>query len=217
MKNKIFKTIKTIFNVAITAFVVLFLLMVLLQRFSNNELTFLGYRMFSVASASMAPDYHVGDVLITKQTEPKDIKVGDDVSYYGKVGTFRDKVVTHKVVKIEKDVDGKLVFHTKGIANLVEDPLVYEDQIYGVVKHKSTILSFIYKTINTKYGMFIFIVVPIFYVIGSEMLSFMLEKEEEKRNKIKIDKEKEQEEKAKEKTKKSGTKNKTTSKKATKK
>ena len=207
MKNKVFKTIKTIFNVAITAFVVLFLLMVLLQRFSNNELTFLGYRMFSVASASMAPDYHVGDVLITKQTKPKDIKIGDDVSYYGKVGTFKDKVVTHKVVKIEKDVDGKLVFHTKGIANLVEDPLVYEDQIYGVVKHKSTILSFIYKTINTKYGMFIFIVVPIFYVIGSEMLSFMLEKEEEKRNKMKKDKEIEQE--AKEKKTKSGTKTKT--------
>lgn len=191
--KKVGKIIKTIFNFVVVVFVLLFLLVVCLQRFSNNQITFLGYRMFSVASSSMAPDYQVGDVLITKQTKPEDIKVGDAVSYYGKVGTFKDKVVTHKVIKIEKDVDGDLVFHTKGIANLVEDPLVHEEQIYGVVKHKSTILSFIYRTVNTKYGMFIFIVIPIFYIIGSEMLSFMLEKEDEKRSKMKKEKELEEE------------------------
>ena len=175
--KKIGKIIKTIFNVAITIFVLLFLLIVCLQRFSNNQITFLGYRMFSVASSSMAPDYQVGDVLIVKITEPEDIKVGDSVTYYGKVGSFANKVITHQVIKIDKDVDGNRIFHTKGISNLVEDPLVYEDQIYGVVKLKSEILSFIYKLINTKYGMFLLIIVPIFYIIGSEMLTFMLENE----------------------------------------
>ncbi len=137
--------------------------------------------MFSVASSSMAPDYQVGDVLIVKITDPEDIKVGDSVTYYGKVGSFANKVITHQVIKIDKDVDGNRVFHTKGISNLVEDPLVYEDQIYGVVQLKSEILSFIYKLINTKYGMFLLIIVPIFYIIGSEMLTFMLENEEKRR------------------------------------
>ena len=73
----------------------------------------------------------------------EDIKVGDSVTYYGRVGSFRDKVITHQVIKIEHDVDGKRIFHTKGISNLVEDPLVYEDQIYGVVVHRSEVLSFI--------------------------------------------------------------------------
>lgn len=179
--KKIGKIIKTIFNVAITVFVLLFLLIVCLQRFSNNQITFLGYRMFSVASSSMAPDYNIGDVLIVKKTEPDQIKVGDSISYYGKVGSFAGKVITHQVIKIDKDVDKNLVFHTKGISNLVEDPLVYADQIYGVVVHRSEVLSFIYRTVNTKYGMFIFIVIPIFYIIGSEMLAFLLEKEEERR------------------------------------
>lgn len=179
--KKIGKIIKTIFNVAITIFVLLFLLIVCLQRFSNNQITFLGYRMFSVASSSMAPDYNIGDVLIVKKTEPDQIKVGDSISYYGKVGSFAGKVITHQVIKIDKDVDKNLVFHTKGISNLVEDPLVYADQIYGVVVHRSEVLSFIYRTVNTKYGMFIFIVIPIFYIIGSEMLAFLLEKEEERR------------------------------------
>lgn len=154
--------------------------------------------MFSVASSSMAPDYNIGDILIVKKTEPEDIKVGDSISYYGKVGSFAGKVITHQVIKIDKDVEKNLIFHTKGISNLVEDPLVYEDQIYGVVVHKSQILSFIYKTVNTKYGMFIFIIIPIFYIIGSEMLSFMLEKEEARRG-IKHNDEEEEEPKPKEK------------------
>ncbi len=179
--KKIGKVIKTIFNVVITVFVLMFLLVVCLQRFSNNQITFMGYRMFSVASSSMAPDYQVGDVLIVKITEPEDIKVGDSVTYYGKVGSFANKVITHRVIQIEKNVEGKRVFHTKGISNLVEDPLVYEDQIYGVVQFKAELLSFVYKVVNTKYGMFILVILPIFYIIGSEMLSFMLENEEKRR------------------------------------
>lgn len=139
--------------------------------------------MFSVASSSMAPDYEIGDILIVKQTDTRDIKVGDSVSYYGKVGSFKDKVITHKVIKIDKDVDGNLIFHTKGISNLVEDPLVYENQIYGVVVHEAEILSLIYKIINTQYGMFILIIIPIFYIIGSEMLAFLLDNEEKRRGK----------------------------------
>ena len=201
--KKIGKIIKTIFNVAITVFVLLFLLIVCLQRFSNNQITFLGYRMFSVASSSMAPDYNIGDVLIVKKTEPDQIKVGDSISYYGKVGSFAGKVITHQVIKIDKDVDKNLVFHTKGISNLVEDPLVYADQIYGVVVHRSEVLSFIYRTVNTKYGMFIFIVIPIFYIIGSEMLAFLLEKEEERRGITHDDEEEEPKKKEKKQKKKS--------------
>lgn len=201
--KKIGKIIKTIFNVAITIFVLLFLLIVCLQRFSNNQITFLGYRMFSVASSSMAPDYNIGDVLIVKKTEPDQIKVGDSISYYGKVGSFAGKVITHQVIKIDKDVDKNLVFHTKGISNLVEDPLVYADQIYGVVVHRSEVLSFIYRTVNTKYGMFIFIVIPIFYIIGSEMLAFLLEKEEERRGITHDDEEEEPKKKEKKQKKKS--------------
>ena len=217
--KKIGKVLKTIFNIVVTVFVVMFLLVVCLQRFSNNQITFLGYRMFSVASSSMAPDYQVGDVLIVKITEPEDIKVGDSVTYYGKVGSFANKVITHQVIKIEKNVDGKRVFHTKGISNLVEDPLVYEEQIYGVVQFKAETLSFIYKVVNTKYGMFILVILPIFYIIGSEMLAFMLENEEKRRRPKQIEEVEEEvvekEPKKKEKTtkeKKTTTKKKTTKK-----
>ena len=217
--KKIGKIIKTLFNIVVTIFVVMFLLVVCLQRFSNNQITFLGYRMFSVASSSMAPDYQIGDVLIVKITEPEDIKVGDSVTYYGKVGSFANKVITHQVIKIETNVDGKRVFHTKGISNLVEDPLVYEEQIYGVVQFKAELLSFIYKVVNTKYGMFILVILPIFYIIGSEMLAFMLENEEKRRRPKQIEEVEEEvvEEEPKKKEKTTKEKKTTTKKKTTKK
>lgn len=179
--KKAFKIIKIVFNTLITAFVILFLLMVCLQRFSNNEVSFFNYRLFTVASGSMAPQFNVGDVLIAKETAPEDIKVGDSLTYLGNSGTFTGKVVTHEVTRIEKTDSGEYIFHTKGKANLIEDPPVYQKQVYGVIIWNPKILSFIYKIVGTQYGLFIFVVLPIFYIIGSEMLTAMLENEEKRR------------------------------------
>lgn len=192
--KKAFGKIKIVLNVLLTIFVILFLLMVCLQRFTNNEISFLNYRMFTVASGSMAPEYEVGDVLIARETKEEDIKVGDSVSYLGDKGSFAGKVVTHEVIRIEKDVDGNYIFHTKGKANLVEDPPITYNQIYGVIVWNPKLLSFIYKVINTKYGLFIFVILPIFYIIGSEMLTAMLEREEKRRAQLKANKKEEKEE-----------------------
>ena len=185
MKNlkKIGRITKCILNIVITVFIVLFLIVVCLQRFSNNRISFFNYRMFTVVSGSMEPNYKIGDVLISKTVEPSKIKVGDDLSYLGRTGDFKDKVVTHRVVDIYQDDKGEYLFKTKGSANMLEDPIVYEDQLYGVVVHKSVILSFMYKIVGTTTGMFIFIIIPIFYIIGSEILSAMLTREEKRRNK----------------------------------
>ena len=98
---------------------------------------------------------------------------------------LKDKVVTHQVMSIEKDDAGKYYFHTKGICEncLVEDPVVEESQVYGVVKYKVKTLSFIYKVVGTKVGLFFFIILPLFYIIGSEIIYTLLEKEEERRKK----------------------------------
>ena len=137
--------------------------------------------MFTVISGSMEPRYNIGDVLFAKEVEPSSIKVGDTISYLGKQGSFRDKVVTHEVTRIEK-VDGKYKFHTKGLTNLVEDPVVSEEQLYGKVIYKSVIISLVYKIVSTNVGFYLFIIVPILYIISSELITTMLNKEEKKRN-----------------------------------
>ena len=181
MKKIILKVLKYFF---ITIFV-LFVSMVCLQRFSNNRISIFNFRLFTVISGSMEPKYKIGDVLVAVETDPKDIKVGDAISYLGAKNSFKDKVITHEVVKIERDKQGKYYFHAKGLANAIEDPIVEESQLYGVVKYRVVTLSFIYKIVGTPLGFFIFVVLPIVYIIGSELISSLMEKEEERRNKLK--------------------------------
>ena len=182
--NKKLKYIKLILNIIVITFIILFLLVVCLQRFSNNKISFLSFRMFTVISGSMEPKYKIGDVLIAKETDPSKIKVGDSITYLGKQGNLSGKIVTHEVKKIDKDNDGKYVFMTQGVANPSPDPIVYEDQVYGKIIYKPIVLSFIYKIVTTKFGMFFLIFVPILYIIGSELLTMMLEKEEKRRKKV---------------------------------
>ena len=184
MGKKIFKiisiVIKTIIGVALAAFI----LVVCMQRFSDNKLSLFNFRLFSVVSQSMVPVYDIGDVLVAKEQDPSTIKEGDIVSYLGTTGSFANKVVTHRVVNIEKREDGKYYYRTKGDANLVEDPIVMEDQLYGVVVYKSVLLSLVYRIVGTQIGFFMFIIIPIMFVIGSEIISTLLEKEEDRRKKM---------------------------------
>ena len=179
-ENKIFKICKIIVRVLLFIVLIGFVLSVCLQRFSNNRLSIFNYRMFTVISGSMEPKYKIGDVLIAKEVKPESIKVGDTISYLGTVNSFRNKVVTHQVIKIEK-LDGKYYFHTKGLTNLVEDPIVSENQLYGKVIYKSLIISLIYKIVSTNVGFYLFIIIPILYIISSEIIATLLDKEEKKR------------------------------------
>lgn len=186
MKNsKVLKIFKKIMSILITVLLAGFVIVVCLQKFSDNKISFFNYRMFTVITGSMKPKYDIGDVLFSKNVEASDIKIGDTISYLGTSGSFKDKVITHQVVGINKDGNGKYVFKTKGLANLVEDPTVYEDQIYGVVIYKSVILSTIYRIVSTNLGFYLCIIIPLLYVIGSEMVSALLNKEEKRRENLK--------------------------------
>ena len=184
IENKKFKIVMNVIRVLIFIIFVGFILSVCLQRFSDNKISFFNYRMFTVITGSMKPKYNVGDVLILKEVDPSKIKVGDTISYLGTEGSFKGEVITHQVIGIKTNDKGEYIFRAKGLANLIEDPEVHESQLYGVVIYKSFILSTIYKIIGTSVGFYLFIIIPLMFIIGSEMLSFLLEREEERRKRI---------------------------------
>ncbi|HHT38293.1 MAG TPA: signal peptidase I [Mollicutes bacterium] len=182
-ENKIFRIITSIIRMLVVVIMVGFILVVCLQRFSGNKISFFNYRMFTVISGSMSPKYEIGDVLISKEVDPSEIKVGDTISYYGERGDVKDKVITHQVTKVEKDENGKYRFRAKGLTNLIEDPTIFEHQLYGVVIYKSVILSIIYRIVATRIGFYLFIIIPFMFIIGSEIVSTLLAKEEKRRQK----------------------------------
>jgi signal peptidase len=179
--KKIFNLIKGILNTLLIVALACFVLAVCLQRFTDNKIALMDYRLFTVVTGSMEPKYNVGDVLISKVVEPETIKIGDTVSYLGAEGNFNGKIVTHEVINIEKNEIGELLFHTKGIANLVQDPVVNESQLYGKIVYKATLLSFVYKTISSKLGMLLCVILPLMVIIATEIIATLLESEEEKR------------------------------------
>ena len=155
-------------------FIVAVLVLVAVQRFSNNEMSIGGYRMFNILT-----DYNVGDILIAKTVEAKNIKLGDDVVYMGKEKPFVDIVVTHRVVDLNKEEDGTYSFLTRGIANDVDDPIITESQIYGKIIYKVHSFSLLSKAINNMYVFFFVIFIPIVLLVSIKILQIKHEKTEE--------------------------------------
>ena len=152
-ENKVLRAIYNILYTILLILVIAILIVVTLQRVSNNNITIAGIRMFNIVTESMVPKYVVGDILISKSINPEDIKIGDDIVYVGKEGSFNGKIVTHQVIDIENE-NGVYKFHTKGIANEIEDPVVDQEQVYGKVIYKIYSLSFISKIINNLYAFY---------------------------------------------------------------
>ena len=176
------KQIKILFKIikAITSlFIILIVSIIFIQRISNNKVTLGGYSIFTVVTESMVPKYEVGDMILAREVDIDYIKVGDDVVYQGKQDSYADKIVTHRVIEIEKDTPN-YTFHTKGIANDLEDPTISGDQIYGVVVSKFKLLSFLSKIVNNIYGFYFIVFIPFVIMIFLEIIDIMHSKEKVK-------------------------------------
>ena len=129
---KVIRTIWSIIRTLLTIILVALLAIIITQRVSNNKMAVAGFRIFTVVTESMKPEYVVGDAIVTKIIDPSEIKIGDDITYLGMAESFKDKIVTHRVINIEKGEDGLYIFETKGIANPKADPKINESQVFGI-------------------------------------------------------------------------------------
>ncbi len=169
----IFKAIEFVFFTC--AFI--YLLFIILQKLSNNS-SLMGYRTFTVVSESMAPVYTIGDVLYVKEVEGSELEVGDDITYLGISGSFKDMIITHRIVKLD-DSSGDLEITTKGVANLLEDEPISSSQVYGKVVGKSVIIGFITKILRNQYGFFFLVFIPLVLIMFLEFVDVFKPDEDE--------------------------------------
>lgn len=167
-ENTLLKIIGKILYILLFILVILMLVIVILQRATDNSVALGGYRIFTVATGSMVPVYEVGDILIAKEIKPEEIKVDDDLVYKGKEGSFKDKVVTHRVLSIQEE-NGTYKIITKGVANTEQDPEITQEQVYGKVIYQVKSLSFISKMISNIYVFYFLIFVPIAFIIFKQI------------------------------------------------
>lgn len=166
--NKIFKivygTLKTIFFTIL----ILYVVFICVQRLSGNNSVF-GFRLFTVATGSMKGVYNVNDVIAVKDFDNKKLKVGDDIAFVGNRGGLENKLVTHRIIKIEEESNGR-IFTTKGVKNSVEDPSITESQILGKVVGVVPVVTQINHVVKSQLGFFCLIFCPLVLVIVLEIL-----------------------------------------------
>lgn len=164
-KKRLLHIIWSILSKIITVLIIFICIIIVIQKVSNNKESFLGYRIFRVQTGSMIPKYKVGDVILVREKDIDKIKVGDDVTYLGEASSVKGMLITHRVIDIE-EIDGQKALHTKGIANNLEDPVVYGNQINGVVQTKLYILSLICMLLNNKYIFYFCGILPLTIYLG---------------------------------------------------
>ncbi|MFP5372277.1 MAG: signal peptidase I [Actinomycetes bacterium] len=80
----------------------------------------LGYRTMTMLTASMSPQIDPGDVTIVTPLAVSEVTEGMVIAYHIPIGDHQ--VVTHRVVSVERGIDGRVTVQTKGDANEAVDP-----------------------------------------------------------------------------------------------
>lgn len=119
-------------------------------------------------SGSASDHIEIGDLIIMGKVAPKELKVGDVISYIEENATT---VVTHRIVGILRDDNGSLSFQTKGDANNIADDLpVRADQVIGIFQRRIPKLGDFALFLQEPLGMVLFAGLPLLAFIIYDIL-----------------------------------------------
>ena len=168
-----FKIIKRSIGYVILCISVAILIYALLARISGNNPSVFGLHFFRVSSSSMYPELEVGEVILVREVDPADLRLGDTISYEGRVGNYAGRVITHKIVAEPYVKNGVYHFTTRGIYQCYEDdPPIVESQVIGRYCFSIPFIGFLYEFFAHWYGLAAFICI-ILLAFGAEMVSLI--------------------------------------------
>lgn len=117
-----------------------------------------GYQGFVVLSGSMEPAIGTGDAVMVDSIAPLQARIGDVVTFRSPDDPAR--TITHRVVSMTATA-GTVKFVTKGDANTgVERWSVPADGTIGRVEFRVPKLGYLTNVIGSRYGRFVFLVIP---------------------------------------------------------
>ncbi len=118
-----------------------------------------GWRVDFVCSGSMQPELKTGSLLITRPVEPRQIVVGDIITFSPKGVTLGENLVSHRVIGIE--TASPLYFKTKGDANDSPDPfMVPARNLVGRLFFKAHYVGYVAGFLKTPWGFLLGLVIP---------------------------------------------------------
>ncbi|WGX96522.1 signal peptidase I [Nocardioides sp. L-11A] len=82
----------------------------------------LGLQRYVITGGSMTGTYDKGSVVFEREVPAADLQVGDVITYQPPVSSGVTMLVTHRVIRITRDDEGRQVLRTQGDANPDPDP-----------------------------------------------------------------------------------------------
>jgi len=168
----IFSSIATTLLLIVSIVVMLITLISSRTLGDNNDNYFLGYKPYIVNSDSMKDMFEAGDIIIVKQIDFEEIKVGDVISYHSIDPTNYYEVLTHEVVE-ETTYDGLKAFVTKGIMNDFKDsyPAV-NSNVIGVYQFRIAKAGYFFSFLKTPAGYVSCILLPFVILLVVQLVNF---------------------------------------------
>ena len=148
-KPGIISKIVTVLSYIVMAVLMAIIVMAVISKINNKVPSLFGYSVLKIQTGSMETTLPTGSYIVVKKTDPKDVKVGDILTFYSSDPTISGMPNTHRVIGIRTDENGKLVFQTKGDNNAIEDKYpANEDDMIGVYQTRLALVS----TLSTAFG-----------------------------------------------------------------
>ena len=123
-----------------------------------------------VLTDSMLPEISSGDLIICKDIDAKDVKVGDVISFFDPAGNG-SSVVTHRVIELVEE-DGVTKWRTRGDNNNTEDKvLVPFENLVGIwggarIPGAGSVAMFL----QTTPGLIVCVICPLALLVGYDVL-----------------------------------------------
>ena len=146
----------------------------------GRPITIAGFSAFTVLTSSMESEIPKGSLVIVKDTDPKMLAIGDDITYMVSETTS----VTHRIIGIHENYQntGQRGFETKGVMNPEPDKeIVAAANVVGRVVFHNKALGMVGGFINNNWPFLIFAAVVIFGLTAFLKWNFRQIDEEEKK------------------------------------
>ncbi len=133
-----------------------------LSTVNHIDRNLFGYKSFVVLSNSMsATDFSAGDLVITKQVDPANLRAGDIISFQSTNKESYGEVVTHKIREVQTDNTGNPLFVTYGTTTNTNDKSkVAFDRVLGKYEFRIVGVGNLLQFLKTVPGYILCIFIP---------------------------------------------------------
>lgn len=168
--HKVLTIVGTVLCVILIPILIVNCILIVKSFVSDDVPSIGGATPLIVLTDSMYPVIESGDLIICETAEPKDIKVGDVISFFDPAGNGTS-IVTHRVIEITEE-NGKLAWRTKGDNNNTEDKLaVTEDKLVAVYDGtRLPGLGNVALFMQSTPGLIVCVVCPILILVGYDII-----------------------------------------------